>query len=491
MTKRQLRAAGYFRISRENGRGDALEAPNIYKSQIAHHATELNCIHSPDSDTFADVNVSGGVNPLLRGGFDEWYRRNGEFDLLIVPTVARFSRDVESGTAVANRLHAEGIRVEFIDRRGLDRSSAIGRFTFTQDLAISQLQRDQARESWLQARINAARQGRPGGREAPFGYVHVPHGIPEVDEEAAAIVREIFERKAAGDTLHGMQTDLNRRAVPGPKGKSWSRSSLRRLILNRFYLGEQEVADEVFEGAWEPLVDRDTFEAANARLGERRGKRMSGIRYPLTGLLVCGVDGARMYFDSRPGPHPDRFYRCIECAQRIAADRAESIVDKAVEKKLRSRYVKRVLAAPDAAFESEGDAEEVARLEERLRLLQRRASSWLDDWADAPAPMRAPLRQKIEEASAEIEEIEARIRVLRATAESARIEVAALRELVAQLPEVLATLNPQEKNRFLSLVIERAVVVEPRNGRRADGRIGAGTGKDVEIEWVRLLRGGE
>jgi DNA invertase Pin-like site-specific DNA recombinase len=483
---RKPRAAGYFRISAENGRGDALEAPAIYKDQIARHAADLGAEHDPDQDCFADVNVSGGVDPLLRGGFEAWHGRNQEWDLLIVPTVARFSRDVESGTAVANRLLAEGVRIEFVDRRGLDRSTAIGRFTFTQDLAIAQLQRDQARETWQSATLNAARQGRPARREAPYGYVHHKHAVPTVNAKQAEVVREVFERKARGESLHGIYQDLTRRAVPAPRGDTWSRSTIRRMIRNTFYVGEQSVAGEVFKGAWEPLIDRDTHERANALLGERPKRWTSGMRYPLTGILFCEC-GGRMYFDAR-ARRASTFYRCSVCARRIAANRAEAKIDAEVVKKLRDDHVQHVLAEPDSLFASEGDAEEVDRLEQRRKQLQRRISGWIEELADLPSNLRAPVRKRLEESAAELERAEDRIALLRATSESARVSAAVLRDATTELEAMLAHASPEEKNRLLGLCIERAIVVEPRKGRRVDGRIGAGRGRDIEIEWVPLLQ---
>jgi hypothetical protein len=408
--------------------------------------------------------------------------------VLIVPNVSRFSRDVESGTAVANRLLAEGVRIEFVDRKGLDRSTAIGKFTFGLDLQLAQLQRDQARETWRDATLNAARQGRPARREAPYGYVHVKHGVPIVNPEQAAVVGEVFERKARGESLHSLFQDLQRGAVPAPRGDTWSRSTIRRMIRNEFYVGRQTVAGETYPGKWEPLVDRDTFDRANALLGERPKKWTSGVRYPLTGILYCGACESKMYFDARAS-RASTFYRCTECHARIAADRAGSIIDAAVVEKLSDDYVQQVLVEPDSLFASGGDTEEVGRLEERRKLLQRRVSGWIDELADLPSNLRAPVRKRLEESGAELEQIEARVSLLRANAESARASAVTLRELTAtNLPAVLAHAAPEEKNKLLSLVLERATVIEPRKGRRVDGRIGRARGRDIEMTWHRLLR---
>jgi hypothetical protein len=81
-------------------------------------------------------------------------------------------------------------------------------------------------------------------------------------------------------------------------------------------------------------------------------------------------------------------------------------------------------------------------------------------------------------------------------------DVVAVDDLPESLDEVRAIVRASRRAQGLPETLEdadivtkcvaivRAVVVEPRNGRRADGNLGAGHGKDLEIEWVKWLRGG-
>jgi DNA repair ATPase RecN len=139
-------------------------------------------------------------------------------------------------------------------------------------------------------------------------------------------------------------------------------------------------------------------------------------------------------------------------------------------------------------FANEDEAEEVSRLEERRALLQRRLSGWIEELADLPASLRAPVRERLESAAEEVEQINKRLTLLRAAAESARASIVTLPELAGNLQETLAHATLEEKNRILRLAIERVTVVEPSNGRRSDGSLGSGHGRDIEIEWVSLLR---
>ena len=111
-----------------------------------------------------------------------------------------------------------------------------------------------------------------------------------IDEEAA-IVREIFERYAKGDTVADIVRDLNARQIKTSRGKEFNKNSLHRLLRNKRYIGtyiykDQEtpngmpriISDELFERV-QRILDKN--KAAPAR---SRGKE----EYLLTTKLFCG-----------------------------------------------------------------------------------------------------------------------------------------------------------------------------------------------------------
>lgn len=57
-----------------------------------------------------------------------------------------------------------------------------------------------------------------------------------VDEEEAAIVREIFERYASGETKAEIVKDLQRRKVKTSIGNEFTYNSLSRLLKNKRYM---------------------------------------------------------------------------------------------------------------------------------------------------------------------------------------------------------------------------------------------------------------
>jgi site-specific DNA recombinase len=87
--------------------------------------------------------------------------------------------------------------------------------------------------------------GRHAGGRA-YGYRPVPGkpGQLQIDEDEAAVVREIFESYVGGKTPREIAMRLNARKVPQPRGRYWTAStlngSLKRhngVIQNDIYAG--------------------------------------------------------------------------------------------------------------------------------------------------------------------------------------------------------------------------------------------------------------
>jgi site-specific DNA recombinase len=470
-----VRAAGYYRISQANGHE---EAPEIWEGAIQAYCQRKGY---EVAEMFADLDVSGGLHPLRRGGFGEWYEHRDGFDVLVAPSIDRLSRDTVSGLETARRLYDEGVPFEICDTP-VDMSTAAGRAQFSYVLVGATMYREQRGEAWKRARAHAAGEGRLSARRCPYGYRYEPgtKTLPIPDPQTAPVVQEIFRRKVNGEALHSIAADLTRRAVPTPRGaRQWARQTVRRVITNEFYICVQTVDGVRYTGEWEPLISEATFEAANAQLSGRSKSWSSGVASPLTGLVRCAECNEPMY-RHRNAPQ-DLLYRCQACHKAISALRIEIQVVEQYLDRLHTKYAKKTLADPDAPYLSGDDADELKRLEQRQKLLQRRTDAWLDELGDRPPNQRASLRKKLDDAGAELEQIERRTASLRATVERDRGRIETLRELVAvNLGAALSMADAPTANKMLKLAIDRVDV----HGR------GRGQ-KRVEIMWASWLQGDE
>ncbi len=140
-----------------------------------------------------------------------------------------------------------------------------------------------------------------------------------INEEEAAIVREIFQRYTAGQSITSIARELNRRQVDVPykhrptklfKRKSWGLSTIRVLLGNRAYIGTSIIGAtpgrksmnkvEYHErpDTFPPIIAAKQFEEAqrlSAIMCERKVKPRTSSGGPLNGVLICGCCGLPLY----------------------------------------------------------------------------------------------------------------------------------------------------------------------------------------------------
>lgn len=106
-------------------------------------------------------------------------------------------------------------------------------------------------------------------RYIPYGYqFQAGQPVPHLGE--SEIVREIFERYCAGDSLKLIADDLTYRQIEYSPGKtSWDKARIKRILENSRYIGSDE---------YPVLVPKEQFVAANVVTElEQLKQRLKGI----------------------------------------------------------------------------------------------------------------------------------------------------------------------------------------------------------------------
>jgi site-specific DNA recombinase len=113
----------------------------------------------------------------------------------------------------------------------------------------------------------------------------------------AAVIRDLAARALAGETLISMATWLQENEVRTVGGKEWRTNTVKTLLTNPRNWGMRVHQGNIIgEAAWDPIITPDQGERLRRLLLDpaRRTNR-SARRYLLTGLLVCGKCGTRLY----------------------------------------------------------------------------------------------------------------------------------------------------------------------------------------------------
>lgn len=361
-----MRLIGYVRVSSVGGReGDSFISPVVQRERIE---AEYGGRHT-FVDWIEDLDQSGGK--MDRPGFTRAMLmiENGEADGIAVAYLNRFARSVPGAADALRRIETAGGALLAADI-GMDTSTSAGKLMRNVLMALAEFELDRVRESWAQAKEKAIERGVHQASRVPFGYERERGKALTPDPVKAPIVRELFHRRAAGESWASLAAWLDT-VAPKPAGRVWTFRAVKIIIENRVYRGEARYGRQrplVNLSAHQPLVERGEWEAAQL-VPMATPRRNASL---LAGVLRCGGCGFTMKRTANGGG--DLLYRCRGrlpvgvCADqaRISATTAETYTTEAFLSWLRESPVAYTVETLDA--EAEAAAVALDATEEELRL---------------------------------------------------------------------------------------------------------------------------
>ena len=164
----------------------------------------------------------------------------GKIDLILTKSVARFARNTVDSLNYVRKLKAKGIGVYFeeqaLDSLKTENEMAIGLYSV---LAQAESENISANVRWgIQQRMKS---GTFKFRYNLLGYRKGENGEPEIVEEEARYIRDIFNMYLNGCSLDQIKDYLESEGVSTKTGKSvWSKSLLKNILSNERYCGDAE-----------------------------------------------------------------------------------------------------------------------------------------------------------------------------------------------------------------------------------------------------------
>ncbi len=283
--------------------------------------------------TYMDHGISGAS--MMRPGIQSLMQdaQDGKFDIVIAEALDRLSRDQEDIAGIYKRLSFAGVTILTLSEGEISHLHIGLKGTmnalFLKDLA------DKTRRG-LRGRVEA---GKSGGGKC-YGYDVVKKfdangeavkGERKINAAQAAIVTEIFQAYANGQSPKAIAADLNTRGIKGPTGKGWSQSTINgnrergtgilnnelyigRLIWNRLrYIKDPDTGKRVSrlnpESDWIiqevpelAIIDQELWQAVKTRQKGLTFKKQSKSegdklwdrrrpKYLFSGLMTCGECG--------------------------------------------------------------------------------------------------------------------------------------------------------------------------------------------------------
>src|ERR1700736_1361284 len=220
----------------------------------------------------------------------------GRITTVVVYKVDRLTRSLADFAKLVELFDQFGVSFVSITQ-SFNTTSSMGRLTLNVLLSFAQFGREVIGERVRDKIAASKRKGIWVGGPIPLGYRCIDKKLVVVPEEAEA-VRTIFTRYLALGSLAALIEDLDRGGIrTKANGRTDGRQrggirfgvgTLAYLLKNRFYVGEVVYRGEVHRGEHEPILDRDLFEAVQARLAANavaRQVRLKGSPAVLTGRI--------------------------------------------------------------------------------------------------------------------------------------------------------------------------------------------------------------
>lgn len=280
-----------------------------------------------DNDTSAS---SGKVRPGYRRVLDLMEER--AVDVVVAWQVDRLLRRMADLEDLIERCERTGVLVTTVGG-DIDLSTDAGRLVgrILGAVARGEVERKSTRQK--RAAVQAAELGLPPSRRG-FGYARAGELVPA---EAAA-VRAAYEMLLRGVPLGTIATRLNRDGHRTTRGHEWRRSDVRALLLNPRNMGKRSYRGNIVaDGAWQAIVDEDTWHAVAQTLGDP-GRRQGGTgarRWLGSNLYVCGICGGTVLSTYR-----DSGARIYKCRASAHLSRKAEPIDELVEEAVRLRVAR-------------------------------------------------------------------------------------------------------------------------------------------------------
>ena len=230
--------------------------------------------------------------------------RARRIDIVVVYKVDRLTRSLADFAKLVELF--DTYDVSFVSvTQSFNTTSSMGRLTLNVLLSFAQFEREVIGERVRDKIAASKRKGIWVGGPVPLGYRVADKKLQIVPEEAR-IVRTIFETYLHVGSIGALIPALREQGVR-PKGRQladgrivaadeFMRGPLGHLLRNRCYVGEIAYRGEVHKGEHDAILDRNLFDAVQARLSEqkvRRSMAQTASSHLLRGLIF-DTDGHPM-----------------------------------------------------------------------------------------------------------------------------------------------------------------------------------------------------
>ncbi len=300
-----IRCAIYTRKSSEEGLEQEFnslhaqrEACAAYIKSQTHEGWSLVKKH------YDDGGYSGGNmdRPGLRALMEDISQKR--VDVIVVYKIDRLTRSLSDFARLADEFDAYGVSFVSVTQQ-FNTTNSMGRLMLNVLLSFAQFEREVTGERIRDKIAASKKKGMWMGGMPPLGYDVKDRGLV-INPDEAETVRTLFALYLEHGSIAKVKWEARKLGIVSKKrefetgrtrgGISMGVGHLYKLIQNPIYAGKVRHGDALYEGQHDAIIDTETWDTVQAKLGRNRHdhRTRSNARFPslLAGLLFS-EDGNR------------------------------------------------------------------------------------------------------------------------------------------------------------------------------------------------------
>ncbi len=349
------KAALYIRLSKEDGDKQESYSVTSQREILTEYLKQHHDIEFVDfyiDDGWSGTNFDRpGFKRMMQDIYD------GNVNCVIVKDLSRFGRNyTDAGHYLDDVFMRLGVRFIALNN-GVDSvSNSMNAATKCITVGVQNVINESVAATTsvnVRGTLNVSRkQGKFIGSFPTYGYLKNPedHHKLIIDEEAAPVVRMIYNLFISGKSVIGVTKELNKLKIPNPtaykKAKGWNYkhtsgknndglwcdSTVRRILSNQMYIGNMVQGknttvsykikqcraipkDEwiIVENTHEPIVDKETFDTAQALFNKNTRTAPKKTEVDLfAGFVKCADCHRAMSKKTNKHSYGTyKYYRCV------------------------------------------------------------------------------------------------------------------------------------------------------------------------------------
>ena len=303
----KIRCAAYCRVS-----SDSEDQLNSFMAQTRYYSQVFK---DSETEELIDIYADEGITGTCEDKRDEFQQmikdcRRGKIDRIYTKSISRFARNTKDCLKNVRELKSLGITI-FFEKENIDTANMTDEMMITIMGGLAQEESTSISQNMRWSVQKRMQNGTYKNATPPFGFKKA-NGDLDVDENQAAIVRQMFEWYVSGYGFQAIANKLNSMNIPSSKQSVlWKADNVKYVLKNERYIGNAmfqksyvtetlphikkrnygEKQKYCVTGVNQQIVDKETFYAAQKLLKSRHRDFETNV-YPLSKKVFCGKCGA-------------------------------------------------------------------------------------------------------------------------------------------------------------------------------------------------------